>query len=297
MPFINVGQENSGDIELYYEDMGKGDPLVLIHGYPFSGLAWERMIPFFLDKGFRVITYDRRGFGKSAKPSIGYDFDTFAKDLNAIMVELELENVTLVGHSMGSGEVTRYISHYGTDRVKCGVLVSPLQPFLLKTAENEMGVDKKFFDDMKVAIVKDRYAFIPQFLKSFYNLGILNTNMSEEKLRADFHLAASSSPIAFLKCVDTWLTDFHNDLPKLKSVPILAIHGAKDQVIPINSSANLLPALIGCELKVIEGGPHGIPWTHADLLCHMIDEFITTSARRPRSKNVDRDQDQATSIH
>ena len=297
MPFINVGQENSGSIELYYEDMGKGDPLVLIHGYPFSGLAWERMIPFFLDKGFRVITYDRRGFGKSAKPSIGYDFDTFAKDLNAIMVELELENVTLVGHSMGSGEVTRYISHYRTDRVKCGVLVSPLQPFLLKTADNDMGVDKKVFDDMKAAIVKDRYAFIPQFLKNFYNLGILNTNMSEEKLRADFHLAVSCSPIAFLKSVDTWLTDFRKDLPKLKSVPILVIHGDKDQVIPINSSANLLPALTGCELKVIEGGSHGIPWTHADLLCQMIYEFITTSARRSLTKKSDRDQDQATAIH
>lgn len=295
MPFINVGQENSGDIELYYEDMGKGDPLVLIHGYPFSGTAWEKCVPFFLEKGFRVITYDRRGFGMSAKPASGYDFDTFAKDLNAIMVELELENVTLVGHSMGSGEVTRYISHYGAAHVKCGVLVSPLQPFLLKTSDNDMGVDQKVFDDIKEAIVKDRYAFIPQFLKNFYNLGILNTNMSEEKLRADFTLAASSSPIAFLKSVDTWITDFRKDMPKLKNVPILVIHGDKDQIIPIDSSAKLLPKLTGCELKVIEGGSHGICWTHAEMLSKMIYDFVSATGRR--SKNIDRDQDLATQIH
>lgn len=292
MPFINVGQENSGDIELYYEDMGKGDPLVLIHGYPFSGLAWEKMVPFFLDKGFRVITYDRRGFGMSAKPASGYDFDTFAKDLNAIMVELELENVTLVGHSMGSGEVTRYISHYGADRVKCGVLVSPLQPFLLKTADNQTGVDQSVFDGFKEAIVKDRYAFITQFLKNFYNLGILTTNMSEEKLRADFSLAASASPIAFLKSVDTWITDFRKDLPKLKNIPMLVIHGEKDQIIPIDASAKLLPQLTGCELKVIEGGSHGLPWTHADMLSQMIFDFMTTISRTKR-----RDLDQAESLH
>lgn len=292
MPFINVGQENSGDIELYYEDMGKGDPLVLIHGYPFSGLAWEKMVPFFLGKGFRVITYDRRGFGMSAKPASGYDFDTFAKDLNAIMVELELENVTLVGHSMGSGEVTRYISHYGADRVKCGVLVSPLQPFLLKTADNQTGVDQSVFDGFKEAIVKDRYAFITQFLKNFYNLGILTTNMSEEKLRADFNLASISSPIAFLKCVDTWITDFRKDLPKLKNIPMLVIHGEKDQIIPIDASAKLLPQLTGCELKVIEGGSHGLPWTHADMLSQMIFDFMTTISRTKR-----RDLDQAESLH
>ena len=297
MPFINVGHENSGDIEVYYEDMGKGDPLVLIHGYPFSGLAWEKMVPFFLEKGFRVITFDRRGFGMSATPASGYDFDTFAKDLNAIMLELELENATLVGHSMGSGEVTRYISLYGADRVKCGVLVSPLQPFLLKTADNDTGVDQSVFDGFKDAIIKDRYAFITLFLKKFYNLGILNTNMSEEKLRADFNLAASSSPIAFFKCVDTWITDFRKDLPKLKSVPMLAIHGDKDQIIPIDASARLLPALTGCELKVIEGGSHGIPWTHADVLCQMIYEFITASSRPVRSKNADQNQGQASQIH
>ncbi len=295
MPFIKVGQENSGDIELFYEDFGTGDPLVMIHGYPFSGLAWEKQISFFLDKGFRVITYDRRGFGLSSKPSVGYDYDTFTKDLNFLMTELDLHDVTLVGHSMGTGEVTRYISQFGTDRVKCGVLVSPLQPFLLKTADNQTGVEQKVFDGMKEAIVKDRYAFIPQFLKNFYNLGILTTNLSEEKLAADFALAASSSPIAFYKCVDTWITDFRKDLPKLKNIPMLVIHGDKDQVLPIDSTAKLLPDLIGCELKIIEGGPHGIPWTHADMLSEMIYEFVSATGRR--SKNADRNQDQATQIH
>ncbi len=273
MPFIKVGQENSGDIELFYEDFGSGDPLVLIHGYPFSGLAWEKQISYFLDKGFRVITYDRRGFGMSSKPSVGYDYDTFTNDLNILMNELDLHDVTLVGHSMGSGEVTRFISKFGTSRVKCGVLVSPLQPYLLET------VPQKVFDDMKDAIRKDRYAFIPQFLKNFYNLGILSTNLSEEKLAADFALAASASPIAFLKCVDTWVTDFRKDLPKLKNFPILVIHGDKDQILPIDSTANLLPKLIGCEFKVIEGGPHGIPWTHAEMVSNMIFEFMSTIGR------------------
>lgn len=283
MPFIKVGQENSGDIELFYEDFGSGDPLLLIHGYPFSGLAWEKQISYFLDKGFRVITYDRRGFGMSSKTSIGYDYDTFTNDLNILMNALDLRDVTLVGHSMGSGEVTRYISKFGTDRVKCGVLVSPLQPYLLQT------VPQKVFDDMKEQIVKDRYAFIPQFLKNFYNLGILNTSLSEEKLAADFALAASSSPIAMLKCVDTWTTDFRQDLQKLKNFPILVIHGEKDQILPIDSTANLLPDLIGCELKVIDGGSHGIPWTHAEMISTMIFEFMATAGR---TKNVGRSQDQ-----
>lgn len=273
MPFIKVGQENSGDIELYYEDMGHGDPVVLIHGYPFSGLAWEKQISFFLDKGFRVITYDRRGFGMSSKPAIGYDYDTFTKDLDVLLNELDIRNVTLVGHSMGSGEVTRYISQFGKYRVKCGVLISPLQPSLLET------VPQKVFDDMKDAIRKDRYAFIPQFLKNFYNLGILTTNVSDEKLRADFTLAASSSPIAFLKCVDTWTTDFRKDLPKLKDVPILVIHGEKDQILPFDSTSKLLPDLVGCELKIIEDGAHGIPWTHAEMISKMILEFMSTIGR------------------
>ncbi len=292
MPFLNVGQENSGDIDLYYQDMGKGDPIIMIHGYPFSGLAWEKQVSYFLEKGFRVITYDRRGFGLSSKPAIGYDYETFAHDLNAFIVGMELENVTLVGHSMGTGEVTRYISRFGSEHVKCAVLVSPLQPFLLKTSDNQSGVEQKVFDGFKEAIVKDRYAFITQFLKNFYNLGILTTNVSEEKLRADFTLAASSSPIAFLKCVDTWLTDFRKDLPKLKEVPMLVIHGDKDQIIPFDSSAKLLPDLIGCELKVIEGGSHGIAWTHADMLSKMIFDFMETAGRTKR-----RDLDQPAPIH
>lgn len=277
MPFIKVGQENSADIELFYEDYGSGEPMVLIHGYPFSGLAWERQISFFVEQGYRVITYDRRGFGMSSKPSVGYDFDTFAKDLNFLMTELDLHNVTLVGHSMGTGEVTRYLSKFDLNRVKCGVLVSPLQPFLLKTVENLTGVDQKVFDGMKEAIIKDRYAFIPQFLKNFYNLGILTTSLSEEKLAADFALAAEASPIATLKCVDTWTTDFRPDLVKLKNFPMLVIHGSKDQILPIDSTANLLPDLIGCELKVIEGGSHGIPWTHGYVLSQMILDFMTTA--------------------
>ncbi|HXH74240.1 MAG TPA: alpha/beta hydrolase [Bacteriovoracaceae bacterium] len=271
MPFINVGQENSTEIELYYEDHGQGDPMVLIHGYPFSGLAWEKQVSYFLEKGFRVITYDRRGFGQSSKTATGYDYDTFAKDLDAIMTELDLGDVTLVGHSMGTGEVTRYISQYGSERVKCGVLISPIPPFLLN------GVDKEVFRGFKAAIVKDRYEFITEFLNNFYNLGKLNFSVSDEKLRADFILASSSSPIAFYKCVDTWTTDFRDDLTHI-DIPMLVIHGDKDKILPFDYTAKLLPDLIDADLRVIKGGSHGIPWTHADEISRMILEFISQEA-------------------
>ncbi|HXH31526.1 MAG TPA: alpha/beta hydrolase [Bacteriovoracaceae bacterium] len=275
MPFIAVGQENTKDIKIYFEDHGSGEALLMIHGYPFSGAAWEKQVLFFLEKGYRVITYDRRGFGNSSRPATGYDYETFSADLHALIEHLELTDLTLVGHSMGSGEVVRYLSKYGSQKVKCAVLVSPIPPFLLKTPENKTGVEKKVFEGFEAAIKKDRYAFITEFLKNFYNLGILSHGVSEEKLRADFNLASSSAPVAFFKCVDTWLTDFRHDLPRI-DVPLMVIHGDKDQILPIDATSKLIPGYVNADLRVISGGSHGIPWTHAEEICEMILQFISS---------------------
>lgn len=274
MPFINVGEENNKEVMLYFEDHGQGEPVVLIHGYPFSGTAWEKQLSMLIDEGYRVITYDRRGFGLSSNTAVGYDYDTFASDLNVIMRDLHLKNATLVGHSMGTGEITRYLSKYGSDRVKCAVLISPLQPYMLKTDDNKAGLEQKIFDEFKEAIRKDRYAFTTEFLKNFYNLGIMNHGVSEEKLRVDFNLASLSSPVAFLKSVDTWLTDFRMDLPKI-DVPLMVIHGDKDKILPFESTAKLIPNYIkNADIKVIKGGSHGIPWTHGEEIGKMVIEFM-----------------------
>jgi non-heme chloroperoxidase len=273
MGLITVGQENTTDINLYYEDHGQGDPIVLIHGYPFSGSAWEKQMMYLIEKGYRVITYDRRGFGLSSKAATGYDYDTFAKDLDYLMNELDLQDAVLVGHSMGTGEVVRYLAKYGSDRVKGGVLVSPIPPFILKTDDNPNGVDQKVFDGFKEKIKQDRFAFVTDFMENFYNLGLLNHGISEEKMRVDMNLAFMSSPVGFLKCVDTWLTDFRPDLQKIKT-PMLVIHGDKDKILPYDLTAKLLPKLIGAKLETIEAGSHGIPWTHADEISRMIFEFV-----------------------
>lgn len=274
MPFITVAQENAKDINLHYHDHGEGEILVMIHGYPFSGMAWEKQEAFFLKKGYRVITYDRRGFGQSSRPSIGYDYDTFAKDLNTLLNRLDLNNVTLIGHSMGTGEITRYLSSYGRNRVKKAVFISPIPPFLLKTNDNKDGIDQKIFDDIKNAIKKDRYAFMAEFLDNFYNLdmtrGIL---LSEEKLSVDFHLGSSSSPFGFFECVDAWLTDFRGDLAKI-DVPSLIIQGDSDRILPFETTGKLLAEKINAKLEIIPDGSHGIPWTHAEKISQIIFEFL-----------------------
>jgi non-heme chloroperoxidase len=289
MPFINIGDENGKEIMLHFEDHGHGEPLLMIHGYPFSGMAWEKQVSFFVEKGYRVITYDRRGFGHSSKTMLGYDYDTFTNDLKTIIDRLNLSNLTLVGHSMGTGEVTRYIARYGSSKVKAAVLVSPIPPYILKADDNKNGIDRKVFEGFKDAIKKDRYAFISEFLKNFYNLSLLNHGVSEEKLRADFNLASLSSPTAFLKCVDTWLTDFRQDLRKI-NVPLLVIHGDKDNILPFENTAKLIPDYVKASVKVISGGSHGIPWTHADDISVMILDFM-------KREVIDKDLGTSAQLH
>jgi non-heme chloroperoxidase len=275
MPYIKVGQENSGPIELYYEDHGAGRPVVLIHGYPLSGRGWDKQVPVLLEDGHRVITYDRRGFGKSSQPAMGYDYDTFAGDLNTIMEALDLRDVTLVGHSMGTGEVTRYVSRYGSARVARGVLVSPIPPFLLQTSDNPDGLPGKTFDGFMQAARDDTPAWMKGFLDNFYNMDKLRgTRVSEQAWQSSWNLAVSASAIAAVACIPTWETDFRADLPRL-DVPMLVIQGDDDQVLPYPKTGARLPGMIGdLQSVVIEGGPHGIPWTHADQVNSALLKFM-----------------------
>src|ERR1700751_1728664 len=263
MARVKVGVENGTDIEIYYEDHGSGRPVVLIHGYPLNGRSWERQQPELLAAGYRAINYDRRGFGLSSQPATGYDYDTFAADLNTLLDHLELDEVDLVGFSMGTGEVTRYLGKYGSARVRKAVLLGAIPPFLLKTDDNPQGVDGGVFEGIKAAIVADRYADFKDFLDNFYNVDkLMPKGISEQAWQASLNVAAGASPYATYACVDTWLTDFREDLPKI-DVPVLVLHGTEDRILPFEATAARLPALIAdCEIVPVEGGPDNIAWTH-----------------------------------
>jgi len=237
MARITVGQENSAAIELHYEDHGSGQPVVLIHGYPLNGASWEKQERALLGAGYRVITYDRRGFGKSSQPTVGYDYDTFAADLDKLLTHLDLTDVVLAGFSMGSGEVTRYLGTYGSARVSKAVLMGAIPPYLLKTADNPEGVDQSVFDGIKAAVLADRPAYFKDFL-------------------------------------DTWLTDFRDDLPKF-DVPTLLIHGDADRILPYEATAARLPGLIkDLTFVTVEGGPHNIAWTHPEEVNTALLDFL-----------------------
>lgn len=276
MPYIEVGKENSGQIGLYYEDHGSGRPIVLIHGYPLSGRAWDKQVPVLLECGHRVITYDRRGFGNSSQPTMGYDFDTFADDLHMLLEALDLRDVTLVGHSMGTGEVTRYLCRFGSRRITSSVLISPIPPFLLQAADNPDGIPASVFDSFVQAAKADTPAWMKGFLDNFYNFGKLRgTLVSDQAYQASWNLAVTASATAAVACIPTWETDFRTDLSKI-DVPILLIQGDDDQVLPYPKTGARLRGLIdNLEAVVINGGPHAIPWTHADQVNSALVKFIS----------------------
>ena len=265
MPYVTVGKENTTNIELYYEDHGSGKPVVLIHGYPLSGASWEKQVPVLLDGGYRVITYDRRGFGKSSQPTEGYSYDTFANDLRELITQLNLEDFTLVGFSMGGGEIARYLGTYGSNGVSKAVIIGGVPPFLLKTDDNPEGVDASVFAGIKKAVAADRYAFFTEFFKNFYNTDLfLGKRVSEQVVQAGWNIAVGSSATASLACVPTWHEDFRKDLARV-DVPTLVIHGDDDRLVPIAAAGLRAAKLIkGARLMVVKGGPHGITWTHAD---------------------------------
>jgi non-heme chloroperoxidase len=275
MPHITVGKENSGNIELYYEDHGSGKPVVLIHGYPLSGASWEKQVPGLLEAGHRVITYDRRGFGKSSQPTTGYNYDTFAEDLYKVVSHLELRDLSLVGFSMGGGEVARYLGKYGSKGVSKAVFISSVPPFLLKTKDNPEGVDGSVFEGIQKAIIADRYTFFTEFFKNFYNTDVfMGKRVSEHVVHASWNLAAGASATASLACVPTWHEDFRDDLARV-DVPTLVIHGDADRIVPFTAAGMRTAKLIkGARLVTVKEGPHCITWTHAEQVNSALLEFL-----------------------
>jgi non-heme chloroperoxidase len=263
MPKLNVGIENQSPIEIHYEDVGAGKPVVLIHGWPLSGRSWENQVPALVGAGFRVITYDRRGFGASSQPWSGYDYETFAADLDALLRYKDLRDVTLVGFSMGGGEVARYIGRYGTARIAKAVFASAVPPFLLKTGDNpEGGLDEATLAGFNAGVVGDRIAFLDQFSKGFFSAAG-ELRVSEAQRRYALDIAAFASPKGTLDCISAFgRTDFRADLKKI-AIPTLVIHGDKDAIVPFEVSGKRTAASIpGAKLVVIKGGPHGLLASH-----------------------------------
>ena len=275
MNFINAGKENSCNIDIYYEDYGSGKPVVLIHGWPLSSSSWEKQIPPLLEAGYRVITYDRRGFGHSSKPASGYNYDTLAEDLNKIMTKLNLRAAALVGFSMGGGEVARYLGKYGSERVSKAVFMSAIPPFLLKTSDNPEGVDGSVFDGMKKAIKADRPAFLTEFFSNFYNVDILKgTKISDEVVRLSWNIGSSASPKGTLDCMSAWLVDFREELKRI-NIPVLIMHGDADRILPLAATGKRTPEFVkGSRLVVIKGAPHGMNWTHAEEINRELLAFL-----------------------
>src|ERR1035438_8280496 len=287
MPSIAVGKENSTNIDLYYEDRGSGKPIVLIHGYPLSGASWEKQAAVLLAAGHRVITYDRRGFGKSSQPATGYNYDTFASDLHELVTKLELRDFALVGFSMGGGEVARYLGKYGSKGVSKAVFISSVPPFLLKTPDNPEGVDGSVFDGIQKAIVADRYEFFREFFKNFYNADLLlGKRVSEQTIQASWNVAAGASATACLACVPTWYEDFRQDLTRV-DVPTLVIQGDADRIVPISASGLRTAKLIkDARLLVVKDGPHCITWTHAEEVNRELVNFLGAPLPSARTSTV-----------
>jgi non-heme chloroperoxidase len=279
MPYLTVGKENSGDIELYYEDHGSGRPIVLIHGYPLSGASWEKQVPVLLEAGHRVITYDRRGFGKSSHPTAGYNYDTFAEDLHKLVTQLKLRDFVLAGFSMGGGEVARYIGTYGSKAVSKAVIISGVPPFLLKTAENPDGVDGSVFAGIQKAVAADRYAFFTGFFQNFHNTDVLlGKRLSEQSVQASWNIAATSSATAAFACVAAWHEDFRDDLARI-DIPTLVIQGDADRILPIAATGLRTAKLIkGARQLIVKDGPHAITWTHAEEVNAGLLSFLGATA-------------------
>lgn len=266
MAYLTVGTENSADIDIYYTDQGTGQPVVLIHGFPLNGESWGKQQAALLDAGYRVIAYDRRGFGASSKVASGIDYDTFAADLHALIEDLDLTDAILVGFSMGTGEIARYLSRYGSSRIAKAAFLGSLEPFLLKTDENPDGAGpQEFFDGIAADVRKDRYAFVADFYKGFYNLDEnLGSRISQEVVDASIQVANLAGNYALAAAPNTWPTDFRGDIPSI-TVPTLILHGTADNVLPIDATARRFRELVPHATYVeIEGAPHGLLWTHGD---------------------------------
>ena len=274
MPYLTVGRD-ADDIKIYFEDHGVGRPVILIHGYPLSSRSWEKQVLALLGAGFRVITYDRRGFGQSSQTATGYDYDVFAEDLCKLIKHLTLKSPALVGFSMGGGEVARFMGRFGTTNVSKAVFISATPPYLLKSEENPGGVEENVRTMIQESAKKDRLTFLTSFLENFYNADVLlGSRLTEEDLRYSWQIASMASPIGTLKCIPAWWTDFRADVAKI-DVPTLIIHGDADRTLPIDGTARPLhKAIRGSRLAVVEGAPHGLLTTHAAEVNKLLVEFL-----------------------
>jgi non-heme chloroperoxidase len=273
--YIKVGQENSTPVEIYYEDHGSGSPVMLMHGWPLNGASWEKQTAALLAAGHRVITYDRRGFGRSSQPTVGYNYDTFAADLDAVLSTLNLTDVSLVGFSMGTGEVTRYIGKYGTKRVRKAVLIGTLGPYLVKASDNPEGVDRSVFEGIKAAIKADRPAFLMDFLHNFYNYDVTAGKLvSERVVEGNWNVAVDASATGTVTCVDAWIEDFRKDISR-NTVPTLILHGDADRILPADATSRRQAKMIkNVKFVELKGGPHGVLWTHAEQVNSELVRFL-----------------------
>jgi non-heme chloroperoxidase len=278
MATVTVGQENSTPIELYYEDHGSGPAVLLLAGWPLDSRSWEPQLAPLLAAGYRVVLYDRRGFGKSSRPATGYDFDTLAEDLHAVLVELDLREVTVVGFSLGTGELARYVGGHGTERLRGCVFIESLAPSFAKSAENPSGADQAVVDSVQQAISADRFQWLTGLLGDLFNLDEnLGQRISEETVRATWQAAADASPVATWACPPGWLEDFSRDITRI-DVPTLILHGTADRILPIDGQGRRLHvALPEARYVEIEGGPHVMGVTHA----HEVNEQLLAFLRQP----------------
>ncbi|WP_354510485.1 alpha/beta fold hydrolase [Oerskovia enterophila] len=275
---IISGNENSTPVELYYEDHGTGQAVVLVHGYPLDGNSWERQSRVLLDAGYRVITYDRRGFGQSSKVGTGYDYDTFAADLDAVLKTLDLRDVILVGFSMGTGELARYVTNHGHDRVAKLAFLASLEPFLVQRDDNPTGVPQEVFDGIAETARADRFAWFTQFYNDFYNLDEnLGERISQEVVTASWNTATGSAPVAAYAVVPTWIEDFRDDVAAVRASgkPALILHGTADRILPIDSTGRPFHAAFPeADYVEVDGAPHGLLWTHAEDVNRALLAFV-----------------------
>ncbi len=264
MGTVIVGQENSTPIELYYEDHGRGNPVVLLSGWPLDSRSWEPQVHALLDAGYRVITYDRRGFGRSSRPTEGYDFDSLASDLHHVLTKLDLRETALVGFSFGTGELARYIGTHGTQRLSSCVFIETLAPSFARSAQNPEGVDQAGVAGVQQAIAGDRFAWLTELTRNLLNLDdYLGKRVSEETVRAIWNAGADASPWATWACPPGWLADFSDDLTRV-DIPPLILHGTAARILPVHGPGRRLHATLpGARYVEIDGGPHALTVTHA----------------------------------
>jgi non-heme chloroperoxidase len=272
---ITVGMENADTISLHYEDLGAGAPVVMIHGYPASSSSWEKQRQALLREGYRVITYDRRGFGASSQATAGYDFNTLSHDLHTLMTQLDLRDVVLVGHCMGTGEAVHYLAAIGAERVSKMVLLAPLPPFLLRTPDNPEGVRSEVFDAIIKAMQTRRPTYTKALLDDIFNVDVLgDSRVSEQDVQLTWNVAVSASAKGSVDCIFAWFTDFRQDLPRI-DLPTLIVQGDQDRIFPIHVTGRRLSTLIkDARFVVVKGGPHAVHWTHAEEVNRAMLDFL-----------------------